>query len=140
MKYISDLKEWPKVYEAAKNMCEGDNFDSLMIDEAFEFNLSPQGHHFWSEIAYYGNFEKAKALCPHLFEDDSECPALNHQVLEEFVNNDNNKMVAERDGTDRETRFDPEPEPEPSHPWLLNAFVEPVDFQTGRVNLKQEDL
>lgn len=44
------------------------------------------------------------------------------------------KMI-DRDGTDRETRFDPPPTQEPDHSWAINAFADACDPITGKTKL-----
>ena len=73
---IRDLKDaYPLIYEAALRYQEAagnDRDDSVDLGQAdtqagFTWTSSPEGGTFWHSV-YCGEFEKAKAECPHLFE------------------------------------------------------------------------
>lgn len=72
---VSELKQWPKVYQAFADNDELEDFldsdDRERILYGFCWDFSTQGHEFWSAL-YEGNVEKAKELCPDLFETEGE--------------------------------------------------------------------
>ena len=64
---IKELKDkYPLVYAAALKNQKYKN-EECYINLAFPWTSTQEGHNFWNEIKKQ-NFEKAKEICPHLFE------------------------------------------------------------------------
>jgi hypothetical protein len=70
---VRELKEYPKLYEAAMKNVESFNkkhkesrTENSYLDFAFNWQQTPEGAGFWYQVAI-GNIDVAKKRKPHLF-------------------------------------------------------------------------
>lgn len=104
MKYttLEDLKKWPKLFAAAEWNIENISAPAQATPrtdlDSFAWAASEQGREFW-DLVFFGNFDRARALRPALFEEEQAFVVGSRYRLvagsQEYPTNRNNEHVGE---------------------------------------------